>query len=260
MAKELVEWSWNDGIGSRSRRPACLVITAAGIVRRFRGIDIPGAVKVVKTQYEKNGKWSNSTYHCVSPQGTKVYSWRQSWEEGLYWSQASWEEAIKTVQQSAPQVDPGSLEAAIREHWDKAATRFDENRQALLAFAQTESAPELAPEPGKVYFGFALADSMFVGDCTITRHTVSVEEIKALVAQGVESCCNPSHSATIDAMCSRFGIDVLIPEIPPRVVLGSGDRVIVMGVRGLSRLTDRHEYTEDEIASATFIFATYTVA
>lgn len=112
----------------------------------------------------------------------------------------------------------------------------------------------------KIYFGFALADSMFAGNCTITRRVLSVEEIKALVAQGVESCCNPSHKATIDAMRSRFGINVSIPETPPRVVLGSGDSVIVMGVRGLPRLTDRHEYTEDEIASATFTFAMYTVA
>lgn len=112
----------------------------------------------------------------------------------------------------------------------------------------------------KTYFGFALADSMFVGDCTITRRTVPVEEVKAMVAQGVESCCNPSHSATINAMRSRFGIDVLIPETPPRVALGSGDSIVVMGVRGLPRLTDRHEYTEEEIAQATFTFSVYTVA
>jgi len=112
----------------------------------------------------------------------------------------------------------------------------------------------------KTYFGFALADSMFSGNCQITRRVLSVEEVRALVAQGVESCCNPSHKATIDAMRSRFGIDVSIPETPPRVTLGSGDSVVVMGVRGLPRLTDRHEYTEEEIAQATFSFAMYTVA
>lgn len=112
---------------------------------------------------------------------------------------------------------------------------------------------------GKKYFGFALADSMFVGECTITRRAVSVEEAKSAVAQGVESCCNLSHSATISAMRSRFGIDVLIPEAPPRVALESGDSVIVMGVRGLPRLTDRHEYTEEEVAKATFVFAEYSV-
>ena len=70
---------------------------------------------------------------------------------------------------------------------------------------------------------------------------------------------NPSHAATIAAMQSRYGIDVPIPATPPRVVLNQGDSVIVMGVRGLPRLTDRHEYTEEEIASATFTFSQYSV-
>ncbi len=109
------------------------------------------------------------------------------------------------------------------------------------------------------YFGFALADSMFKGDCTISRRGISVEEVKDRVVRGVESCLNPSHAATIAAMRSRFGIEVAIPEAPPRVCLGLGDSVIVMGVRGLPRLTDRHEYTEEEIASATFGFAEYSV-
>jgi len=112
----------------------------------------------------------------------------------------------------------------------------------------------------KTFFGFALADSMFRGYCQITRRVLSVEEVKDRIAQGVESCCNPSHSATINAMRERFGIDVPIPETPPRVVLWIGDSMIVMGVRGLPRLTDRHEYTEEEIAQATFSFAMYTVA
>ena len=43
-------------------------------------------------------------------------------------------------------------------------------------------------------------------------------------------------------------------------VLKSGDAVVVMGVRGLPRLTDRHEYTSEEVASASFTFSLYTVA
>lgn len=112
----------------------------------------------------------------------------------------------------------------------------------------------------KTYFGFALADSMFAGNCQISRRTLSVEEVKMVVAQGVESCCNPSHQATIDAMKSRYGIEVAIPEVPPRAELHPGDSVVIMGVRGLPRLTDRHEYTKEEIAKATFSFAEYKVA
>ena len=110
------------------------------------------------------------------------------------------------------------------------------------------------------YFGFALADSMFAGECTIVRKTLSADQVRALAAAGeLTPCLNPSHQATIDAMRSRFGIDVAIPETPPRVSLGVGDSVVVMGVRGLPRLTDRHEYTEEEIAAATFTFSVYTV-
>ena len=110
------------------------------------------------------------------------------------------------------------------------------------------------------YFGFALADSMFSGTCTIERRELSIDEVRELIAEGkITPCLNPSHQATIDAMRSRFGIAVEIPETPPRVSVGSSDSVIVMGVRGLPRLTDRHEYSEEEIASATFNFSEYTV-
>ena len=110
------------------------------------------------------------------------------------------------------------------------------------------------------YFGFALADSMFSGDVTITRRTLQHEEVRAMAEEGaLTPCLNPSHQATIDAMRKRFGIDVSIPAIPPKVLLGSGDSVVVMGVRGLPRLTDRHEYTDEEISSATFTFSEYVV-
>ena len=110
------------------------------------------------------------------------------------------------------------------------------------------------------FFGFALADSMFSGTCTIERRELTIDEVRALAEAGnLTPCLNPSHKATIDAMHSRFGIEVKIPETPPRVSLASGDSVIVMGVRGLPRLTDRHEYTEEEIAAATFNFSEYRV-
>ena len=100
---------------------------------------------------------------------------------------------------------------------------------------------------------------MFAEDCTITRRILSVEDVRAKVAAGVESACNPSHGATINAMRARYALEVAIPATPPRVSLGTGDSVIVMGVRGLPRLTDRHEYTDEEVAKATFVFSEYTV-
>ena len=110
------------------------------------------------------------------------------------------------------------------------------------------------------YFGFALADSMFTGNCDIRRKTLAADEVRELATAGeLTPCLNPSHQATITAMRKRYGIEVEIPETPPRVALKAGDSVVVMGVRGLPRLTDRHEYTEEEVAQATFSFSEYTV-
>ena len=110
------------------------------------------------------------------------------------------------------------------------------------------------------FFGFALADSMFAGDCSIVRTKITHEEVKKMAENGeLIPCLNPSHAATIAAMRKRFGIEVAIPETPPQVTLSMGDSLIVMGVRGLPRLTDRHEYSTEEIDAATFTFSKYTV-
>lgn len=110
------------------------------------------------------------------------------------------------------------------------------------------------------FFGFALADGMFAGDCEISRRQLTANEVREiLIEEDIVSCLNPSHTATINAMRQRFRIDVAIPGVPPKVELRSGDSIVVMGVRGLPRLTDRHEYTDEEVAKATFSFAVYTV-
>ena len=114
----------------------------------------------------------------------------------------------------------------------------------------------------KTYFGFALADSMFANlpnGTAIRRFVRTPEFVRELVGQDIESCLNPSHAATIVAMRERFGINVSIPTVPPRVELQPGDSMVVMGVRGLPRLTDRHEYSAEEISSATFAFSLYEV-
>jgi hypothetical protein len=112
----------------------------------------------------------------------------------------------------------------------------------------------------KTYFGFAIADGMFPANCTVTRQARTVEQAEAIIEAGVESCCNASHAATISAMRERYGFEVSIPAKPPLVSLTPGDVVLVMSVRGLPRLDDkRHEYTAEEIANATFVFATWRV-
>ncbi len=151
FGSEIKKWSWNDGIASRSRRPACLVISSEGDIHRFSGEHIPGVAQILSDEYEQNGKWSNTTYHCVSPAGTEIYFWRQSWDEGLFWPQSSWEEAIATLQEVAPQAKPEAIEEIIREHWPKAAEKFDENRRIMEEMSGDGSGKP--PEKVEISFG-----------------------------------------------------------------------------------------------------------
>jgi len=105
------------------------------------------------------------------------------------------------------------------------------------------------------YFGFAFSLSMLPeGDALLEKRDITRTEAAALLSEEYASCVNPSHQATIDALESRFGISVAVPEAPPRVALRLMDEILVLQVTGLPRLTDRHEYTEEEVASATFKF------
>ena len=111
-----------------------------------------------------------------------------------------------------------------------------------------------------IYFGFAIADGMFPATATVSRRPLTPEATAELMQEGYTSCCNPQHRATNAAAKARYGLDITVPEKAPMVSLKLGDRVIVMSVRGLPRLEEnRHEYTEEEIAKATFLFGLWTV-
>lgn len=118
-----------------------------------------------------------------------------------------------------------------------------------------------------LYFGFAIADSMFTGDFTVTRKEIKdpgmVDHLlrfpNHVWCQEVKSCLNPSHKPTIDAMIKRYGFEVEIPLDAHKVNLQSGDALIVMSPRGLPRMIDRHEYTEEEIANCEFSFSIWQV-
>lgn len=110
----------------------------------------------------------------------------------------------------------------------------------------------------KKYFGFAIADNMTPERCILKKEPLEKAMLKTEIESAI-SCVNVSHQATIDALRNRFGIQVVAPVVPPKVSLDFGDELIVMSVRGLPRLTDRHEYTQAEIDNATFAFSIYTI-
>ncbi|MEK7645231.1 MAG: hypothetical protein AAB391_02845 [Patescibacteria group bacterium] len=111
----------------------------------------------------------------------------------------------------------------------------------------------------KTYFGFGIAPSMFPDFCNICKRQLTLEQVRGMLAAGVVSCLNPSHTATIAVMESRFGLKVEIPAKAPTVSLEGGDDLIVLAVSGLPRLEGRHEYTQAEIDGAKFSFALFSV-
>lgn len=120
-----------------------------------------------------------------------------------------------------------------------------------------------------LYFGLGISDAMFNGDLKLTRKDLKddggfadyyLRNPNSAWCDEVKICLNPSHKATIDAMVAKYGISgIEIPDHAPKVSLVSGDALLVMSPRGLPRLVDRHEYTDEEINSATFNFALWSV-
>ena len=64
----------------------------------------------------------------------------------------------------------------------------------------------------KLFFGFAIADSMFAQDCVIRRTSLSIDAVRECLPSAIP-CLNPSHTATIDAMRSRFDFSFTLYEV-----------------------------------------------
>jgi len=111
----------------------------------------------------------------------------------------------------------------------------------------------------KTFVAFALSDSMADEYAVWSRCPLSSAKVKDILKEPYISAVNKSHAATIAALKTKFGIDVEIPSTPPTISLYPGDRLIVMSVIGLPRLTDRHEYTHEEIANAAFRFGLWEI-
>jgi len=113
------------------------------------------------------------------------------------------------------------------------------------------------------YIGLAFFAGMLpAGTVEMVKEDLSLEQVQEAIRQGVVSCFNPSHTASIDALREKHGIEVEIPETPTRISLESGNAIIVLQIRGLLRLSDERreqynspgEYTPEEVNSASFSF------
>lgn len=69
------------------------------------------------------------------------------------------------------------------------------------------------------YFGFAIADSMFLPVCSVERTILTVEHVKQKLEKLDVMCLNPSHKNTIEVAIKKFGLAISIPEKAPQIYL-----------------------------------------
>ncbi len=142
--KNMQKATWNNKMGHRERKAKAFIITADGAIYEFSGLAIPNVCHSQAVKYEKNGKWSNTTFQVTMHDSAKLVGFVQDWETGRTWPQPSWDEAFLWLKERAPALDQAMFEKFIREKYSGAAAIFDEQKQAEQQFS-IPAAP--APTP-----------------------------------------------------------------------------------------------------------------
>jgi hypothetical protein len=124
-----------------------------------------------------------------------------------------------------------------------------------LQFWEKERREKMA----RTFVGLALSSTMFEGEYLIARLVLGLGRVKHLLSGEIVSCLNPSHTATIEALRQKYGIEIPIPESAPKVTLEPGDTLVVLSARFSRRLAEGERYSAEEIATATFEFVAYAV-
>ncbi len=134
--KNNMKVEWNNKQGSRDRQAVAVIVTPDGGVYEFKGEPIPQVCHAQRTGYEKAGKWSNTTFLVTTAEETVFVAFKQDWDTGRTWPQASWEEAFEWLRGQAPLANKAKFETFLRESYSKTAARFDEQKKSEEAFSQ----------------------------------------------------------------------------------------------------------------------------
>ena len=117
----------------------------------------------------------------------------------------------------------------------------------------------------EVYVSLNLSNTMLtgIGKGTITRENVSVDYLKKLFAEyGVIVSVKPEQRAILERMNETYDFGLEIPE-SLKIFQRSEQhrRLVVVNVQGLRRKNGSllSDYTEEELAEATFTFVKYYV-
>lgn len=108
------------------------------------------------------------------------------------------------------------------------------------------------------FISLAVSATMFPENGTIEMRSASPEIVRDLLASGVVSALNPSHTSTIDAIKRRYDLNLPLPEKAPKVLLSSGDRVLIIQAQ-LPRLNEGDVHSDEIVQNAPISFRLWTV-
>lgn len=126
---------FNDGIGSRDlRHRNLLVIPGQGIVE-FLGENIAPVVRVLKEEFEKNGRWSKTTWTVELLGGALPFVFSQDWETGKYHNARTVDQAVADFSAKLPaghNLSDEQVEMALCALWPKTMTGLAQAEQVFL--------------------------------------------------------------------------------------------------------------------------------
>jgi hypothetical protein len=125
--------TYKDGARTAGRSAHLFIVAPDGAVIEFTGTNVPKFLAITGQKYEKNGKWSNTTYQFKLGTGVRAVTVESRMHAAPFDQYGDWGAVhAALVAEIGGIVDPASLQAAIRAAYPKAAGRVDE-RQAALA-------------------------------------------------------------------------------------------------------------------------------
>ena len=125
----------NDRMGSRGILHKNLVVAPGQGIVEFRGESISPVLRVVSKEYEKNGKWSHSTW-TVEMSGATLLEWYQDWGTGEWFKARGLKGAVEEMTAALPEghgLTSDQVERAIRHIWPKTSAALAAEDQAFLA-------------------------------------------------------------------------------------------------------------------------------
>lgn len=207
-----MRYEYNNGLCSGGRTPRLYLAKGREIVK-FQGANIPGFCAIASEKYEKNGKWSNTTYHLSLLPGVRPLHFLSPlhgmWGDNL----ESWGAVAEKLG-----LPVEVAQALIRNEYKKTAERLDNLEALILESENAGSQTELVI----VSFGSPTNRQIANGYWDLSKRAQTSNGIDVIVEPGPDGwgkpvVVEPEGAKVIGAKSSPgmhggyWNIEVLVP-------------------------------------------------